>query len=102
MTAASVGSSISGSPGRLTGELIDSLIEAVVIPTDPLARSAVICELLNEVRDAVDWLHGAETLPDDPVAAENLSLRQLVGAAQDHQRRMRALCVDALGNGGGR
>ena len=102
MRAASVSNGIPGSRGLLAGELIDSLIEAVVLPTDPLARSAVISELLHELFAAVDWLHGTATLPDDSVAEETASLRQLVVAAQDHERRMRALCSDALGHGGER
>jgi hypothetical protein len=102
MTASSVSSTISGSHGLLTGDLIDLLIEAVVLPTDPVARSAVICELLNEVCDAVDWLHGAAAVLDDSVAQETASLRQLVVAAQDHRQRMRALGTNGVGHGGGR
>jgi hypothetical protein len=44
MTAASISDAITGSRGRLSGELIDSLIEAVVLPSDALTRSAVICD----------------------------------------------------------
>ena len=98
MTAVSVAKSVSDS--TLPGELIDSLIEAVVLPTDAFARSAVICDLLNELCDAVDWLHGSATLPpDDSTAEESASLRQLMVAAQDHQLRMRAFGAHALGNG---
>jgi hypothetical protein len=102
MTATSVSNSISSSRGLLSGELIDSLIEAVVLPADALARSAVICDLLNELCDAVDWLHGSATLPDDSMDEERASLRQLVVAAQDHQLRMRALRIGAPGYGGRR
>jgi hypothetical protein len=102
MTAVSVSNSISGSRGLLSGELIDLLIEAVVLPADALARCEVICDLLNELCDAVDWLHESAPLPDDSFAEETASLRQLVVAAQDHQLRMRALCMDALGHGGER
>ena len=98
MTAVSVAKSVSDS--ILPGELIDSLIEAVVLPADAFARSAVVCELLNELCDAVEWLNGSATLPpDDSSSEESASLRQLVVAAQDHQLRMRALVPDALGNG---
>jgi len=88
------------SDATLPGELIDSLIEAVVLPTDAWARSAVICDLLNELCDAVAWLHGsAAMLPDDPAARELASLRRLQGAAQHHQLTMRALGADASGRG---
>jgi hypothetical protein len=102
MTAASATNTVSRSHGLLAGELVDSLIEAVVLPPDPLARSGVICELLNELYDAVDWLHGAETALTDPVAPETASLRQLVTAARDHQRRMRAFGAANYGFGGER
>jgi hypothetical protein len=102
MTAASVRNDISGSRGLLAGELVDSLIEAVVLANDPLTRSAVVCELLNELCDAVDWLHGTATLPDASITEETVSLRQLVVAAQDHQKRMGALCSGALGHSGDR
>jgi hypothetical protein len=101
MTAASVSDTISGSHALLAGELVDSLIEAVVLPADPVARSAVICEVLNELCDAVDWLHGAATVSDDSVAEETAGLRQLVAAAHDHQQRMRALGTNGFGHGGG-
>jgi hypothetical protein len=98
VTAASVSNSVSDS--SLPGELIDSLIEAVVLSTDASARSAVVCDLLKELCNAVEWLHGSETLlPADPTSEESASLRQLVVAAHDHQLRMRALDAHALGNG---
>jgi hypothetical protein len=82
------------------GELIDSLIEAVVLPTNALDRSAVICDVLNELCNAVAWLHGSATLPpNDSVCQELAGLRQLQVAAKDHQLRMRALGADALGRG---
>ena len=102
MTAASVRNATSGSQGLLPGRLIDSLIEAVVLPADALARSEVVCELLNELCDAVDWLHGAETVQDDSVAQETASLRQVVVAGQDHRRRMRAVGTNGFGHGGAR
>jgi hypothetical protein len=98
MTAASVTSSISGSRGLLAGELVDSLIEAVVLPPDPLARSAVVCDLINELCDAVDWLHATEPQSNGS-PEETASLRELVIAAHDHQLRMRTLCNGASRNG---
>ena len=101
MTAASVRKRINGSRGTVSGEFVDLLIEAVVLARGPLARSAVICDLLDELCNAVDWLH--ETAPPSNVsAAEAASLRQLVVAAQDHQLRMRKLSNDAFGYGGRR
>jgi hypothetical protein len=79
----------------LSGELIDSLIEAVVLPADALARSAVACDLLNELCDAVEWLHDSATQsPDHATLAELASLRSLLLAAHDHQLRMAALGAD--------
>ena len=102
MTAVSITNGVSHSRGLLAGELVDSLIEAVVLPTDPVARSAVICDLISELCDAVDWMHAGATLPDECVEEETASLRQLLVAAHDHQHRMRALCMDALRHGGER
>jgi hypothetical protein len=100
MTATALASSVSAS--LLPGKLIDSLIEAVVLPTDALARSAVVCELLNEVCDAVEWLHESATPPEDDAASHEVaSLRQLLTAAQDHQLRMRALGPHPHGHGNG-
>ena len=96
MTATALSSSVSAS--LLPGELIDSLLEAVVVPTDALTRSAVVCELLNELCNAVEWLHdGAISQPEDAGSKELASLRQLLTAAQDHQLRMRALGPDPDG-----
>ena len=101
MTPASVTNRTDASRGRVSGELIDLLIEAVVLAGGPRARSAVACDLLNELANAVDWLHG--TAPANNVsAAEAASLRQLIAAAQDHQLRMRKLSNDAVGYGGRR
>jgi hypothetical protein len=94
--------SVADSRGLLAGELVDLLIEAVVLPSGPVARAEVICELLNELCDAVHWLHGAVSVPDESLAAESASLRHLVVAAQDHELRMRALGIDALEDGGER
>jgi hypothetical protein len=98
MAATSVNDSISGSRGLLAGEFVDSLIEAVVLASGPLARSAVICELLKELCDAVEWLHAAETLPDDSADQETASLHELLVATHGHQFRMSALCTDAEGH----
>lgn len=101
MTATALSSSVSTS--LLRGELIDSLIEAVVLPTDALARSAVVCELLNELCNAVEWLHESATLPRDDAPSQELAgLRQLLTAAQGHQLRMRALRAETRGNGSAR
>ena len=100
MTATALSSSVSAS--LLPGELIDSLIEAVVLPTDALTRSAVVCELLNELCDAVEWLHCSATPTQADAASQELaSLRQMLTAAQDHQLRMRALDPDPHGHGNG-
>jgi hypothetical protein len=98
MTATTLSTSVSAS--SLSGELIDSLIEAVVLPADAVGRSAVVCELLNELCDAVEWLHASATPPpDDATLQELTSLRQVLTAAQDHQLRMKAWGADAHGNG---
>jgi hypothetical protein len=96
MIETALSNSVSGS--LLPGELIDSLIEAVVVPTDASTRSAVVCELLKELCNAVEWLDdGAISPPDDASSKELASLRQLLTAAQDHQLRMRALVPDPDG-----
>lgn len=77
------------------GELADLLTESVVRPHDPLDRAAVICNLLGEVCAAVEWLHGPELTLDDAAGREVASLRQLIAAGQDHQRRMTTLAVGA-------
>lgn len=97
MTATSLSNSVSDSRLTLPGKLIDLLIEAVVLPTDALGRSALLCDLLNELCEAVDWIHSSATLPDDSTSEESASLRQLAAAAQDHQLRMTALGADASG-----
>ena len=81
------------------GELIDSLIESVVLPYDPFARAASICNLISELCAAVEWLYATETTLDDVPGVEVASLRQLVAAAQDHQRRMRILGADGTVGG---
>jgi hypothetical protein len=41
------------------------MIEAVVLPTDPFGRSAVICDLINELCDAGRVREPANRLPYD-------------------------------------
>ena len=89
MTAVSTSNRFADSDSLLSGELIDSLIEAVVLPPDALARAARVCNLVDELCAALEWLHGSETILSDTAGIELSSLRQLVAAAQDHQRRMR-------------
>ena len=89
MTAVSTSIRFADSDSLLSGELIDSLIEAVVLPPDALARAARVCNLVDELCAALEWLHGSETTPSDAAGIELSSLRQLVVAAQDHQVRMR-------------
>ena len=72
----------------VAGEFLDAIVEAVVLPRDPWARSAVVCSLVNEMCAAVGRLHE----PDTPLAAatdvELASIGQLAKAAQDHHWRM--------------
>lgn len=82
----------------IPGELADLLDESVVLTQGPLDRAAVICDLLGELCAAVEWLHGPEPAPNDAAGREVASLRQLIAASQDHQRRMTTLAVGpALG-----
>jgi hypothetical protein len=83
----------------VAGELIDGLIEAVVLPRDPRARSAVICNLVHEMCVAVEWLPAGDAELDGAVDDELLSLRQLGLAAQDHHDRMCALGAHAAAFG---
>jgi hypothetical protein len=99
MTGASLFVVYPDSETFVTGELIDALIEAVVLPKDPHARSAVICTLVHEICEAVEWLHAGDEGFEEAANEELLSLRQVEAAAQDHHERMRA--VDAPTAGGG-
>ena len=74
-------------PQLLPGHLIDALIEAVVLPPDPGARSAVVCSLVHELCTALEWLDGDETIRGE-ASNEALSIQQLASAAQDHHQRM--------------
>ena len=87
MTSVSTFIRFSDSNTCVSGDLIDSLTEAVVRPPDAVARSARVCNLVNEMCAAVEWLHG--TTLSDAAGIELSSLRQLVVAAHHHQRRMR-------------
>ena len=89
MTAVTTSIRVPDSDSLLSGELIDSLIEAVVLPPDALVRAARVCTLVDELCAALEWLHGSETTLSCTAGIELSSLRQLVAAAQDHQRRMR-------------
>ena len=88
MTSISTVDSSARPATQVPDALIDSLIESVVFPHGPLVRAAAICDLLGNVSAAVEWLDDTETALDAP-SVEAASLRQLVAAAQDHQRRMR-------------
>ena len=99
MTAVSTMNGSANTSTLVPGELMDSLIESVVLPHDPLARAALICNLLSELCAAVEWLHAAETTLDDAPSIEVAGLRQLVAAAQDHQRRLRILGADGTVGG---
>jgi hypothetical protein len=75
----------------VAGELIDGLIEAVVLPRNPRARSAVIYNLVHEMCVAVEWLNASYPQLDGANDDELLSLRQVGLAAKDHHERMRTL-----------
>ncbi len=75
----------------VSGEVIDALIEAVVLPTDPRARAVVISSLIGEMCAAVEWLHGSDTSPADRADDERASIRRLAAAAHDHRQRMTAV-----------
>lgn len=81
---------LTDSQPTVTGELIDALIEAVVVPPDPRSRSAVICDLVQEISAAVQWQYPAEMVLDAVAQDELVSIRQLAIAAQDHRGRMDA------------
>jgi len=99
MTAASKSNRLSDSGTSVSGGLVDSLTNAVLAPQDALARAARICNLVDEMCAAVEWLHGS-TL-SDAADIELSSLRQLAAAAHGHQLRMRlSFCSDGATNGG--
>lgn len=82
------------------GELVDLLVESVVLPQDPVARAAVVCSLVDEMRAAVEWLHGPEAAREEAAGRELASLRDLVAAAEDHHLRMKS--PGSMGTAGGR
>ena len=78
-----------GTFGRLTGDLIDGIAEAVASPPDPSARADAISSLVREVYETMEWLHGAGVQNE-----ELTSLSRLVTEAQAHQQRMSSLRVE--------
>ena len=94
-------STINGSAtkGASIAELVDLLTASLVRPHDFLDRALVIVNVLGELCAAVEWLHGPELTVDDAAGREMASLRQLVAAGRDHQRRMTAQAVAAAVGG---
>ena len=93
----------SASAGALiSGELVDLLVESVVLPTGSVNRAAVIGNILGELCAAIEWLHGTELTLDAAAGLELASLRQLMDAGDDHQRRMKSLAAVGSTVGGGR
>jgi hypothetical protein len=90
MTATSTVNGSASADALISGELVDLLVESVVLPKGPVDRAAVVGNILSELCAAVEWLHGPE-LTLDAAGRELASLRQLVAAGQDHQRRMKTL-----------
>ena len=80
--------SLSGVDTEISGVLQDALVEALVLPPDPCARSAVICTVIQEMGSIVDCLRGAETAQGRATEQELTSIRQVAAAAYDHQVRM--------------
>jgi hypothetical protein len=78
-------------------ELLDALVEAVVLPADPRARSAVIWRLVQEMCDTVEWRHGRDKKFGRARDAELASIRRLASAARDHRRSMAAFGSDDTG-----
>lgn len=72
----------------VSGELIDALIEALVLPLDPPGRSAVICAVVQEMCDTVEWLQESEIAPGRATDDELRSVRRLATAAEAHLLRM--------------
>jgi hypothetical protein len=84
----------------IPGELLDALVEAVVLPADPRARSAVIWRLIQEMCDTVEWRHGRDKKYGRATDAELASIRRLANAARDHRRCMAAFGADDRGKRG--
>lgn len=70
----------------ISGELLDGLVEALALPPDQRARSAVICALIQQMCSTVECLGGSET--GQGTEQELTSMRQLAKAAFDHRLRM--------------
>jgi hypothetical protein len=79
---------LSGVDTEISGVLQDALVEALVVPPDPCARSAVICTLIQEMCSIVDCLRGDETVEGRATEHELTSIRQVADAAHDHHIRM--------------
>lgn len=95
MSATSTLNPSTGAGALIRGELSDLLVESVVLPQNPIDRAAMIGNILGEMCAAIEWLHGTEQTLDDAAGRELASLRQLIAAGHDHQRRMKSL--DAVG-----
>lgn len=59
---------------------MDAIGEVVAGAGDSAARSVVVCGVVREIYDSIEWIHGH----DD----ELTSLRMVLTAALDHQQRM--------------
>jgi hypothetical protein len=81
----------------IPGELLDALVEAVVLPVDPRARSAVIWRLVQEMCDTVEWRHGRDKKFGRATDEELASIRRLASAARDHRRCMADFGSDDTG-----
>jgi hypothetical protein len=69
--------------GLLGAELIDSITEAVAYPSSAVERACVAVEIVSCVLDAVSW-----RLEPNGSPVEELSLRDILTAAELHRQRM--------------
>jgi len=83
----------------VSGDLLDALVEAAVLPPDPRARSAVIWRLIQEMCDTVEWLHERNKGLGRATDEELASIRQLASAGHDHRLRMATFGSDQTGAG---
>ena len=83
----------------VSGDLLDALVEAVVLPPDPRARSAVTWRLIREMCETVEWLHERNKGSGRATDEELASIRQLARAADEHRLRMAAFGSDHAGAG---
>lgn len=90
MTALNTVPTVGTSHGTISGELLDALIEAVVFPPNPQARSGLICSLVQEICATVEWRHEGDAPLDRASHEELAGIRRLVDAAHEHHRRMAA------------